>query len=167
MRSEPLRVFILQEMAYSSPASLANGAKFLDVLVSTSDTSLGTGEHGQIDIFLEINRVTLIAFAGAQANVQIKELAHAHDRRAINKPCSFQGRTEFFFGGFNRFGSYGAKEGCLDVVEKIDCSLGKRITFGAPEIPADISMNIFGFEAYCIQNRACCIAYFFADAVSG
>src|ERR1035437_1808424 len=45
MRDDPLRVFTLQEIAYSSLAQPAKGANGFESFARTSDSSFGTGEN--------------------------------------------------------------------------------------------------------------------------
>ena len=92
-------MLILQEMAYSSPGSFLKGAKFFEssarrrgqfvrhrAELHARVQILGVlPEDHEVDAFLEVERVPRIRLAGPQAHVQIEELPHPHDGRAVDQ----------------------------------------------------------------------------------
>jgi hypothetical protein len=51
--------------------------------------------------------------------------------------------------------------------DKVNGTLRERVAFAAPEIPSDVTVNIFSIKACCIQDSHCLFQNYGTYAVTG
>ena len=124
-------MLILQETAYSSAPSLAKGANGFASRPSVSASSGGTGgnstpavqvlrvlaEDDEVDAFLVVQRIARVRLAGAQADVEVEELPHADDRRAVDETLAPQIGHELGLGGLDRLRGDRAEHRGVDALQ--------------------------------------------------
>ena len=139
MRSDPLRVMILLEIASSSRGTSLKAAKrpgesspatrhFLRdrAELNTGVQVLGVlAENHQVDVVLVVERVPGVGLARPQTDKKIEHLAQAHDGRPVDQTLAFQFWNQFFLCCPDRFGGDGAEHGRVHVLEQVDRTLGK------------------------------------------
>ncbi len=53
------------------------------------------------------------------------------------------------------------------LLEKIEGPLRERIPLGDPEVPADVGVDVVGFETHCVENTKGLVQDNFPDPVAG
>ena len=124
-------------------------------------------EDDEVQPFPEVERVSRIRLAGPQADVQVEELSHAHDRRAVGETPALQLRDELRFRGRRRLRRDRAEEGRVDVLQQVDRPGRERVPLAAPELPADVARLVDGVEVDGIEDQARRVHDFPPDAVAG
>src|ERR1019366_7455128 len=104
-------------------------------------------EDDEVQPVLEVERVARIRLAGPQADVQVEELPHPHDRRAIGEAFAFQLGGELRVRGLRRLRGDRAEESRIDVLEQVDRPLRERVPLATPELPANVARQVDGVEA--------------------
>jgi len=123
-------------------------------------------EDNEVNAFLEVEGVAGIGLAGAQANVEVEQLPHAHDGRAIGEILVLEGGGEFGHGGFGGLGGDGAEKGGIHVLQELDGAGWKGVTLLAPEVPADVARNVIRVELELVENNLCRFEDIHADAIA-
>jgi hypothetical protein len=103
-------------------------------------------EHDQINSLLVIERVGRVGLARAKADVQIEQLAHPDDRRTVCQSLPLELGGKFCLRGFRGLGCDRPEHRRIDILQEIHRALRKRIALPAPEIPADVTVEILGIE---------------------
>jgi hypothetical protein len=124
-------------------------------------------EDHQIEAVLEVEGVPLVTAAGAEADVEVEHLPHPDDRRAVDQSLAAQMRIELLLGRLHRLRGDRAEHRRVHAAEKLDRPLREGVPFAAPELPADVSMNVLGVELDPIEDDLRRFQNFLPDAVSG
>ena len=76
--------------------------------------------HHQVNALLEVERVAGVAFARAQADVEVEQLPHAHDGRAVGQALVLQRGRQLGGGGLGRLGGDRAEQRGIHVLQQLD-----------------------------------------------
>src|SRR6202162_4713936 len=124
-------------------------------------------EDDEVQPFPVVKRVSRIRLAGPQADVQVEELPHAYDRRAVGETPAFQLRDEVRFRGRRRLRRDRPEESRVDVLQQVDRPGRKRVPLAAPELPADVARLVAGVEVDGIEDQARRVHDFPPDTIAG
>ncbi len=124
-------------------------------------------EDDEVDAFTVIERIAGQGAAGALADVEVEQLAHADDGAAVGEAAALEFGSELAGGFGGGFRGDGAEERALGAGEQVEGALRKRVALGDPEVPADVAVVVFGVVAGGVENEAGGLGDFDADAVAG
>ena len=138
----------------------------LGALAKDRGVDLGLVESAVGALANVVQRVADEADAGPHADIQIELLAHGDDRAVVHQALAAQFGFQFGLGFLVGFRSNGAEQAELVLLEQVDGAVGERVAFVAPDLPANVGMNVFGVEADGFQDSQGLGKDLIADAVA-
>jgi hypothetical protein len=120
----------------------------------------------EIDALLEIEWIARIPLARPQADVEVEQLPHPHDRRAVGEPLVLERRRQFGGGSLGGLGGDGAEHRRIDMPQQLNGPSRERIALLAPEIPANIPGQILRIELDLIEDNLRRLKHIHPDAVA-
>ena len=120
----------------------------------------------EIDAFLEVERVSRVTLARTQADIEIEQLPHAHDRRTVGEPLVLQRGRQLSGGDLRGFGGDGTEHRGVHILQELNGPRRERIPLLAPEFPANIAGKILRIELDLIEDNLRCLKHIHADAVA-
>ena len=100
----------------------------------------------------EVQRVAGERPAGANADVQIEQLPHPHDRAVVDASFALQGGRKLGLGRLLRLRGDGPKQAQLVCFQQVDRPVGQGVPFARPEVPADVAVDVVRLETGGIQH---------------
>ncbi len=124
-------------------------------------------EDHEVDPLLVVQGIARVALDGPQADVEVEELAHPDDGRAVGEALAPELRGELGLGRLHGLRRDRAEEGRVHVLQQLDRAGRKGIAFLAPEVPADVAVDVLGVQLDPVQDEPRRLHHVVADAVAG
>jgi len=100
----------------------------------------------------EVEGVSGEGTAGADAKVQVEALAQGHDGAEVDEPLASELGVQLRLGVPLGLAGDGAKEAQAVLLQELHRPVGEGVALGAPEVPADVSLDVVGGEAGLFQD---------------
>ena len=166
IREQPFFVMIRVDTAISSAGTSLNGF-ILGCVARASRTLLGQGvelhagihalgvlaEDDQVDVLLVIQGIPGIGLAGPEIRVEVELLAEADDGAEVGQSLALELGIELRGGVLLGLGGDGAEQAGVGLLEELDGPVGQGIAFAAPEIPADIAVDVLGVDGQLVEDE--------------
>ena len=113
-----------------------------------------------------VERVADITLAWPHVGMQVEHLSQFDDWREVDESRVLQRWDEFFFRFVLWLAGDCAEESAGCSFERRDGAVGKGVAFFAPELPANVAVDIFSIQFQLVEDDACPLHYVVSDAIS-
>ena len=105
--------------------------------------------------------------AGSHVGMEVQKLAESHDGGGIHVTLTLQFWVKLTCGIILWFRGDGPEQCTIGVPEGLHGPFRQGISFGLPELPPDVSINVLSIELQSVEDEFCSFHHIVSDPVPG